>query len=397
LGAGGSIGGLATANGQVYVSGATSNSLLTAGGAATIATSTSGGIDAFVFNTTDNGTSATANTVTYLGTSGSDTAGDVTVASDGTVYVTGSTTGTFVGAQRTVQNVTNAFAASIGPGGAINWTKQYGGADGVSTGAGLAIDPNGSSVLDALGLPRGTISLNQSVDLTQQTTLRAGDSFQIAIQGTAARTATITIDQGETYDSLVTKINAQLGGIGKAAVNYTGSGENMTIKINAGNTVNLVAGPDGFDALGRLGITPGVLTSPAKGSAASVTSSTSKSKVTPTYGLGLTGGITGPLDISTKMGADMARSALLTVLSNIQSTYQTTNAPPPTPQQPGNHSGTANAATASQLANYNLALGLMNSDPNNAVANIQAIVANGGQGSGGGLSSLLSSLGGLGG
>jgi hypothetical protein len=135
------------------------------------------------------------------------------------------------------------------------------------------------------------------------------------------------------------------------------------------------------------------LTSPASGSAASVTSS--KSKVTPTYGLGLTG-ITGPLDISTKMGADMARSTLLTVLSNIQSTYQTTNAPPPAPQQPGNRSGTVNAATTSQLANYNLALGLMNSDPNNAVANIQQIVSSGGQSSSGGLSSLLGALNGLG-
>ena len=92
---------------------------------------------------------------------------------------------------------------------------------------GVAIDTQGSSVLDALGLPRGAISLNQSVDLTNQTTLRAGDSFQIQIQGTAARTATITIDPGETFDSLVTKINAQLGGIGKASVNYTGGGERI--------------------------------------------------------------------------------------------------------------------------------------------------------------------------
>jgi len=396
LGVGGAIGGLATANGQVYVSGSTTNGNLTAGGAASVAAPASGGVDAFVFSATDNGSSVSANTVTYIGTSGSDTGGDVTVASDGTVFVTGSTTGTFAGAQRSVQNVTNAFATSIGPGGAINWTKQYGGADGVSTGAGLAIDPNGSSVLDALGLPRGTISLNQSVDLTQQTTLRAGDSFQIAIQGTAARTATITVDPGETYDSLVTKINAQLGSIGKAAVNYTGSGENMTIKVNPGNTINLVSGPDDFDALARLGITAGVLTAPATGSA-SVTSSTSNSSsnITPTYGLGLTGGVTGPLDISTKTGADMARSTLLTVLSSIQSTYQTTNAPPPTPQQPGNNSGTVSAATTSQLASYNMALSLMNTDPSSAVANIQSIVASGGQSSGGGLSSLLGALGGL--
>ena len=140
------------------------------------------------------------NTVTYIGSAGSDRASDVTVASDGTVYVSGTTTGTFAGAQRSVQNVNNAFATALDTNGAVKWTQQYGGADGVSTGAGLAIDTQGSSVLDALGLPRGAITLNQSSDLTTQTTLRAGDSFQLQIQGTAARTATITIDNGETFD-----------------------------------------------------------------------------------------------------------------------------------------------------------------------------------------------------
>ena len=69
----------------------------------------------------------------------------------------------------------------------MQWTNQYGGADGQSTGASVAIDPNGSSVLDALGLPRGTIDTNQTVDLASQTTLQAGDSFGIDIQGTGAR------------------------------------------------------------------------------------------------------------------------------------------------------------------------------------------------------------------
>jgi len=395
LAAGGSIGGLTVANGKVYVSGSTSNSNLTAGGSASIAASASGGIDAFVFSASDNGTSVSPNTVTYIGTSGTDTAGNVTVAADGTVYLSGTTTGTFSGAQRTVQNVNNAFATAIDTNGAIKWTQQYGGADGVSTGKGVAIDTQGSSVLDALGLPRGTLSLNQSIDLTTQTTLRAGDSFQIQIQGTAARTATITIDQGETFDSLATKINAQLGGIGKASVNYTGGGENLKIQVNAGKTINLVAGPKDLDALARLGIAAGVLTAPAKGSTS--TASTPQTGVTPTYGLGLTGGVTGPLDISTKTGANMARSTLLAVLSNIQSTYQQTNAPPPAATLPGNRSGSANATTTSQLANYNMALSLMNNDPSNAVANIQAIVANGGKSNDGGLSSLLGALGGLGG
>jgi hypothetical protein len=391
LGVGGAIGGLTAVGGKVYVSGSTTNSNLTGGGAAITAPS-SGGVDAFVFKATDNGATVTSDTVTYIGTSGSETAGDVTVAADGTVYLTGSTTGTFAGAQRSVQNVTNAFATSINASGAVNWTRQYGGADGVSTGAGIAIDPNGSSVLDALGLPRGTISLNQSVDLTRQTTLRAGDSFQIAIQGTAARTATITIDKDETYDSLVHKINAQLGGIGKASVNYVGGGENMKIQINAGNTVNLVAGPKDSDALARLGIAAGVLTSPAKGAAATVTSTAKK--VAPTYGLGLSGSATGPMDISTRTGANLARSTLLAALSSIQSTYQTTNAPPPAPQMPG-RSGSVNAATLSQLGNYNMALGLLGNDAASATANIQAIVSRGSSGGGNDLSSLLGALGGL--
>ncbi len=116
LQAGGSIGGLAVSGNQVYVSGSTSNGNLTAGGTATVTAPSSGGLDAFVFSATDNGTSATAGNVTYVGTSGSDTGGDVTVGSDGTVYLTGSTTGTFAGqAPQLHQNVTNAFAAAITP------------------------------------------------------------------------------------------------------------------------------------------------------------------------------------------------------------------------------------------------------------------------------------------
>ncbi|HVV27062.1 MAG TPA: hypothetical protein VHC40_03760 [Rhizomicrobium sp.] len=379
LQAGGSIGGLAVSgSGQIYVSGATSNANLTSGGQAGIAAAANGGIDAFVAGFTDNGASVSADTVSYVGTSGNDTAGDVTVAADGTVYLSGTTMGSFPGAQRTAQDVSNAFAAALNSDGTVKWTKQFGGADGVSTGAGIAIDTQGSSVLDALGLPRGTINLNQSVDLTNQTTLRAGDSFQIQIQGVGARTATITIDQGETFDSLVTKINAQLGRVGKASVNYSGSGENLKIQVNAGNTINLVAGPQDLDALSRLGIAAGVLTAPADGTASTTSSATSgSSDVLPTYGLGLTGSTATPLDISTKTGADLARATLLGVLSSIQSTYQTTNTPPPSTTKVGNTSGTASAATTAQLANYSMALSLMNADPSNAVANIQAIIASG--------------------
>ena len=390
---GGAIGGLAISGNQVYVSGTTSNTNLAAGGSATVTAPSSGGLDAFVFGLTDNVATATAGNVTYVGTSGSDTGGDVTVGSDGTVYLTGSTTGTFAGQTRNIANVTNAFAAAITPSGAVSWTKQFGGADGVSTGAGIAIASSGSSVLDALGLPQGLISPTQSVDLTRQTTLRAGDSFQIQIEGVAPRTATITIDQGETYNSLVNKINAQLGQTGTAAVNYTGSAENMTITANPGNTINLVAGPKDFDALGRLGIAAGVISAPAKNSSSSSTTAStvstgttrsSSSPVKTTYGLGLTATVLGPLDISTKTGADLTRSTLLSVLSNIQNIYQTTNAPPQSASGTvGNTTGTASATTTAQLASYNMALSLLGTSTGDAVNNIASIVAGGTAGSSG--------------
>jgi len=350
LAPGGGIGGLAVSGNQIYLSGTTSNPSLTAGGAAAIATPSSGGTEAFVFAFTDNGGTASADRVSYIGTGLSEQGGAVSVGPDGTVYLTGTTLGTFAGQTRNVANTTNAFATALNADGTVKWTRQYGGADGKSTGAGLAIDPNGSSVLDALGLPRGTLNLDQSVELTSQTTLRAGSSFQIKILGNGARTATITIDQGETLDSLATKINAQLGGLGKASVNYLGGSANLKLKVNPGTTLELVSGPKDLDALSRLGIPAGILTAPktdAKGKPIESTDAT-------TFGLGFAG----TLDISSRTGANLARSTLLTVLSSLQSTYQKTNAPPPLPGV-GNTGGSASAYDLALLGKYNLALGLL--------------------------------------
>ncbi len=349
---GGAIGGLAVNGTQLYISGTTQNANLTAGGAATVASASNGGSDAFVFNLTDNGSTSSANFVSYVGTGGQDKGGGVAVGADGTVYLTGSTTGTFAGQSRNVPNVSNAFATSLSATGAINWTKQYGGQDGISSGTGIAVDNSGSSVLDALGLPKGVINPNQNVDLTSQTSLRAGDSFQIQFQGVAPRTATITIDKGETLQSLATKINIQLQTYGKASVNYTGGAEGLSIAVNPGVTLGLVAGPKDFDALARLGITPGNLSAPAAAGQPATASTTTK---TQSFGLGLGDSF----DLSTKVGADVARGQILGVLSAIQKAYQTTNAPPAPATTPGNTSGTVSPYLTSQLSNYTLALNML--------------------------------------
>ncbi|HWD48870.1 MAG TPA: SBBP repeat-containing protein [Rhizomicrobium sp.] len=356
---GGSIGGITVSGDQVYVSGTTQNGALTAGGAATVANASSGGTDAFVFNLTDNGTSNTPNYVSYVGTSSNDQAGAVTIGSDGTAYLAGTTTGTFAGNIRTVSNANNAFVASFGSGGSVNWVKQYGGQDGTSTGASVAIDADGASVLDALGLPTGNIDLNQSVDLTTATTLRAGDSFQIKIaSGSSTRTTTISIDQGETLNSLTTKINAELGQFGKASTSYASTGEALKIAVNAGYTATLISGPTDSDALSRLGISPGIITNASTSSSASATSSST----TQGYGLGLTTN----MDLSNSTDAGAARAQLLNVLSNIRNVYQKSNTPASsTSSSTSSTSSSSSSATSSymtaQLANYNLALNMLTS------------------------------------
>src|SRR5581483_2841466 len=161
----------------------------------------------------------------------------------------------------------------------------------------------------------------------------AGDSFQIQFQGVAPRTATITIEKGETLQSLATKINIQLQTAGAASVNFASGSEGLKIAVNPGVTLSLVAGPKGFDALSRLGIAAGTLTSPSTTGSSTATSSSSSSTATKqAYGLGLASSY----DISTATGATRARGQLLSVPCAIQTAYQKTNAPAPPPATPGN-------------------------------------------------------------
>jgi hypothetical protein len=358
----GQLAGLTVSGNQIYLAGSSQNAALNAGGAATIVNPSSGNSDAFVFNVTDNGTTATPNYVSYVGTSGVDKAGGVTVGSDGTVYLTGSTTGTFAGQTRNVQNTANTFVTALSSAGAVQWTTQYGGADGQSSGQAVAIDPNGASVLDALGLPRGTLDTDQTVDLASQTTLRTGDSFNIDLQGTGARNITVSIAAGETMQSLATKISGELQNAGSAKVTYTGGGEALQITMNAGFSANLVAGPADSDALGRLGIPTGMVSAPAtKGASSSSSSGASTSASNQTFGLG----IKTNMDISTSGGAAVAKADLLPVLAAIQNIYFQTNMPASSSSSSAassSASGPVPTYLTNQIASYSLALTQLESD-----------------------------------
>jgi hypothetical protein len=125
-------------------------------------------------------------------------------------------------------------------------------------------------------------------------------------------------------------------------------------------TANLVAGPTDFDALARLGISPGALTAPAKSGSSNSTNSSANSTTSPitkkTYGLGLAAN----LDISTTSGAGAAHAALGNVLAAIRNIYQALNAPPSSSSTTHQSTGPAPAYLTSQLAGYNLALNFLN-------------------------------------
>jgi len=67
----------------------------------------------------------------------------------------------------------------------------------------------------------------------------------------------------------------------------------------------------------------------------------------------------------------------MSVLSNIQQAYQTSNAPPASAATPGNTTAAASPASSAQLASYNLALSLLGTSSSNALNNIATIVAGG--------------------
>jgi hypothetical protein len=360
LGDGGSISGLAVSGGKIYVSGTSANGALNAN----VKNPSSGGNDAFVIGATDNATSATADFVSYVGTATQEKGGAVAVGPDGTVYLTGTTKGTLPGQNRSVDDTTNMFVTAMSANGDPQWTHQYGGAEGQSSGQGIAIDPLGASVLDTLGLARGTIPTSQSHDLTTATTLRPGDSFKVAIQGTGARTFTVKIEQGETLRSLVRKINIEFGRTGTASINYGKDGAALQIKVAAGVTAKLLGGPGDFDALSRLGIAPCTLSADPNAGSKSSTATSSSSSPTKTFGLGLTTN----LDISTAAGASHAKTQLSAVLNSIRYAYQQMNNPAPSTTATTNASQlsvTAANQARSQISGYNLALSILGGSTTN--------------------------------
>lgn len=213
----------------------------------------SGGSDGFVIQL---GSDLTIGNLTYLGTSGSDSVDSLTFM-DGTIYA-GGRTNDIIGDKRT--GSVDAFVARLNTDGSIANVHQYG-SHTTSTGpVVIAAAKGGDTVLGKLGLQQGQINQPVSDKLVSQTTLRAGDSF--TIQAGTSRKANIVIQEDDTFDTLASRIRLQTGYKINLNLSKLSTGWSMTFTAKADQPIELTAGPDGKDALKKLGLAPAKLRLP---------------------------------------------------------------------------------------------------------------------------------------
>jgi len=244
-------------NGAVYVAGVTTSTTLDASGTATVNGSAAGGQEGFVSGLTlPDSTTLNAGFTTYISTSGTDKIADV-VVQNGTVYIAGSTTGTLSGEES--KGSTDGFVARVnGTTGVLEDTQQFGESLARSDVSSVAFTSKGNSVLESLGLPTGSVGLDQTLDVQTQTSAKVGDFFYVSIDGGTKQK--ITLEDGDTLDDISRKL--KLTGIGKIDVDVasTTEGDKLTVStVDDGVEVDLLSGTNGKDLLERLGITAGKL------------------------------------------------------------------------------------------------------------------------------------------
>ncbi len=306
---GGSIAGIAMNGGQLIVAGTTSNAALAAG---SVTRAASGGSDAFVASLAGDLSSQPSDAIAYYGGTGDDRATAMAV-SGGQVWI-GGQAGTDLPGQPAV-GTKDGFLARLDPiTGAIGWSSRFTGKSNMATPTAIAFAPTGASVLDRLGLPSGALTLSDSQQLSAQSALRAGDQF--TVQGGSGVKHTVTIDPGETLNTLATKITRASGFEATVTVvsNLTGQRQLSIAPVNPRATVTLGVGPGDKNALPILGIPEGVLRATTVVNGVTLPGDGGN----PIYGLGLSSTLT----LSGSAQISHALAQVTTALGVIRTAYK---------------------------------------------------------------------------
>ena len=346
---GGNVVGISVQNGQVYVAGNTRNESLNAGTVTNPASGT--GLNAFAATLSTGLAPSSSDAIAYYGGTG-DTRATAMTVSGGDVWLTGTVTGDLPGAPAIGSQ--DGFITALNPtSGAVDYAQRITGQDGRSAPTSIAVAPTGASVLDQLGLPEGVVDGPVSTLVTSNTSVKAGDSFQISANGETP--VTITVKASDTFASLATEI-AQQTGFAANVITAPGPNNSTALEIqpaNLGATIKLINGPAGKDALTELGLAPGLITKTASKNGVTETAATD----TPIYGLGLPS----TLDLGSTADIKNAQIKLAGAISVIEGAYQNMeNAATPAPVlalQKAQASGKGVPTyLTNQIANYQAAL-----------------------------------------
>ena len=340
---GGQIAGIGLDGGDLWIAGTTRNDTLSVAGASH---AYNGGLDVFVARVSADLTSTSNDNLTYFGGTMDDTVTAMAV-SGGKVWVAGRAAADQPGA--TAISVKDGYLAELDVVGGTASVQRLTGKDGYATATSIAIDDTGASALDKLGLPKGALLYADSVKITSATAARAGDSFQIRT-AEGGRLATVTLEANDTLDTLAAKVRRAAGF--KSKIEVVSDGDFRRLKITPAtspSTVEVLPGKGGVDALGALGLTPGVIRNTLvdkNGKSASVDGGG------PVFGLGLPA----ELDVSSEAAVKASLAVLSKSLSKIRDAYRQLETAA-RPQAAGSKiTGSAPAYLTSQIANYQAAL-----------------------------------------
>jgi hypothetical protein len=348
---GGNISALTVENGKVYIGGSTSNAAL-GGSTAQITRAYSGGYDAFALSVNADLSDTSTDTVAFYGGTGIEK--DAQVAfSDGKAWIAGQTTGTITGTTQIGKQDGYLAELDIASGQVLSQVRNSG-TDGVVNTNSIAVASGGSSVLDLLGLPQGTIKATDSNLITANSSVRAGDKFYMVDPGSGAKT-TITIDANETMATLAKKI--QRGSNYQLDVDVTKELgkqlDQLTIKpSNSSSSMEFVAGPAGQDALTGLGLSAGLVTNAAD----QVMDASSSNYTTSKKDMGLS--FNSALNLNSTQNIADSITSLKATMANIQKIYNylKNGDPQPATSKTGNTSGAVPQYLTDQISNYQAAL-----------------------------------------
>ena len=342
LGAG-RIGDIAVDGGNIYIAGSASAAFAPS---APLTAYSGGERDAFLVKLTD-GATASVDYTTFLGSDKDETVNAITL--DGTkLYLAGKTTGSLPG--QALIGDRDAFAASFtAADGSFDWAVQLSGRNGVSEATGVSVVAGGDSVLDALGLPAGTLTYADSRVVTDRTAARDGDFFYISVNGGSRKK--ISIDADDTMRSLTFKINGALILDGTADVRRATNGDALRITPKEGSTIELFAGSEGRDLLKALGMAPGAIVKKA-----SVLDKDGSADAPPMFAMDLPS----LMNLSDKDTAKTAFDAISHAMTIVQRAYRELTTPASLQnllnEGPGKRGGTVPAYLTKQLANYSAGL-----------------------------------------